>query len=156
MFHTAKSMQLFVGSSIVNFGYHMRKLGVLPGETPHGEGAWGMLLQGRWSDAFVQTFTHLPRLVERLAWLALYLGMLYTTYRAVRYRTAATPWIICAFLFIHAIAFLTGPASDTTRYRMPLEPFLLLLGIFGLYTIAKRVLILLNFGKKGSTVNRYR
>jgi 4-amino-4-deoxy-L-arabinose transferase-like glycosyltransferase len=140
MFHTAKSMQLFVGSSIVNFSYHMRKLGVLPGETPHGEGAWGMLLQGRYGDALVQTFTHLPRLVERLAWLALYLGMLYATYRAVRNRPAATPWIICAFLFIHAIAFLTGPASDTTRYRMPLEPFLLLLGLSGLSQIGNSIL----------------
>ncbi len=136
LFHTAKSMQLFVGSSIVNAKYHLYKLGILAGEPPHGEGAWGMLLQGRWGDALVQTFTHLPRLVERLLWLAVYIGMLYTTYRAVRYRSAATPWIISAFLLIHAIAFMTGPSSDDTRYRMPLEPFLLLLGISGLASIA--------------------
>ena len=140
LFHTAKSMQLFIGSSIVNTKYHLYKLGILTGEPPHGEGAWGMLLQGRLGDALVQTFTHLPRLVERLAWLALYLGMLYTTYRAVRYRTAATPWIICAFLLVHAIAFMTGPSSDDTRYRMPLEPFLLLLGISGLYQIGNGLL----------------
>lgn len=139
LFHSAKSMQLFVGSSIVNFKYHMTKLGVLPGEQPHGEGAWGMLLQGRYGDAFVQTFTKIPRLIERLLWLSLYLGMLYTTYRALRYRSAATPWIICAFLLIHAIAFMTGPSSDTTRYRMPLEPFLLLLGLTGIYHVASRV-----------------
>ncbi|MBI2610935.1 glycosyltransferase family 39 protein [Candidatus Kaiserbacteria bacterium] len=132
-FHTAKSMQLFIGSSIVNFKYHMRKLGVLPGEQIHGEGAWGMILQGRWGDAFVQTFTNVPRLIERLLWLLLYAGMLYTTFRALKYRDASSIWIVCAFLFIHAVAFMTGPSSDTTRYRMPLEPFLLLLGMYGIY-----------------------
>lgn len=143
LFHSAKSMQLFVGSSIVNFKYHMRKLGVLPGETPHGEGAWGMLLQGRYGDALVQTFTNIPRLIERLGWLALYLGMLYTTYRALRYRDSKSVWIVLAFLFIHAIAFMTGPSSDTTRYRVPLEPFLLLLGAYGMYTIAMQFKMLL-------------
>lgn len=138
-FHTAKSMQLFVGSSIVNFKYHMTKLGVLPGEQVHGEGAWGMILQGRWGDAFVQTFTNIPRLVERLLWLMLYAGMLYTTYRALRYRDASSIWIVVAFLFIHAIAFMTGPSSDTTRYRMPFEPFLLLLGLYGLFMAVTRM-----------------
>jgi len=135
LFHSAKSMQLFVGSSIVNFKYHMTKLGVLPGEQIHGEGAWGMILQGRYADAFVQTFTKIPRLVERLLWLSAYGGMLYTTFLALRRRDAWAVWIIVAFLLIHAIAFMTGPSSDTTRYRMPLEPFLLLLGIYGLYTM---------------------
>ncbi|MBI2612513.1 glycosyltransferase family 39 protein [Candidatus Kaiserbacteria bacterium] len=132
-FHTAKSMQLFIGSSIVNTKYHLYRLGILPGERPHGEGAWGMILQGRLGDAFVQTFTNVPRLIERLLWLLLYLGMLYTTYRALRYRDSTSVWIVVAFLFIHAIAFMTGPSSDDTRYRMPLEPFLLLLGIYGIY-----------------------
>jgi len=138
-FHTAKSMQLFIGSSIVNFKYHMRKLGVLPGEQIHGEGAWGMILQGRLRDAFVQTFTNVPRLIERLLWLLAYAGMLYTTFRALMYRNATSVWIVVAFLFIHAIAFMTGPSSDTTRYRMPLEPFLLLLGIYGLYTLGMKL-----------------
>jgi SAM-dependent methyltransferase len=40
--------------------------------------------------------------------------------------------MICAFLLLNAIAFMTGPSSDTTRYRIPAEPFLLLLGFFGL------------------------
>ncbi|MBI4093735.1 glycosyltransferase family 39 protein [Candidatus Kaiserbacteria bacterium] len=136
LFHSAKSMQLFVGSSIVNFKYHMTKLGVLPLEQIHGEGAWGMILQGRYADAVEQTFTKIPRLIERLLWLSAYLGMLYTTYLAPRRRDTWAIWIIVAFLFIHAIAFMTGPSSDTTRYRMPLEPFLLLLGIYGLYTMS--------------------
>ncbi|MBI4068420.1 glycosyltransferase family 39 protein [Candidatus Kaiserbacteria bacterium] len=133
VFHSVKSMQLFIGSSMVNFSYHMRRLGVFSGEQVHGEGAWGMILQGRYGDALVQTFTHIPRLVERLLWATLYLGMLYTTYRALRYRDSTSIWIFVAFLFIHAVAFMTGPSSDTTRYRMPLEPFLLLLGISGIY-----------------------
>ncbi|MBI4093822.1 glycosyltransferase family 39 protein [Candidatus Kaiserbacteria bacterium] len=138
-FHTAKSMQLFIGSSIVNFKYHMTKLGVLPGEQVHGEGAWGMLLQGRYRDAVVQVVTNVPRLIERLGWLFLYIGMLYTTYRALRYRDPTSIWVVVAFLFIHAIAFMTGPSSDTTRYRLPLEPFLLLLGIYGLYTMGMKL-----------------
>lgn len=138
LFHTIKSMQLFVGSSIVNVTYHMHQFGILAGEHAQGEGAWGMITQGRWSDAFVQTFTHFPRLVERVFWLLLYLGMLYTTFVSVYRRSAHALWIFSAFLLIHAIALLTGPSSDDTRYRMPLEPFLLLLGTFAAYDMFQR------------------
>ena len=133
VFHGLKSMQLFVGSSMVHVTYQMHQFGILAGGHAQGEGAWGMLLQHRWGDAFVQTFTHIPRLIERILWALLYLGALIAFVLALRRKVAHASWIICAFLVLNAIAVMTGPSSDTTRYRLPTEPFLLLLGIFGMY-----------------------
>ncbi|MDO8521790.1 MAG: glycosyltransferase family 39 protein [bacterium] len=135
LFHLFKSAQLFVGSSIVNVTYHMHQFGILSGEHAQGEGAWGMLTQHKYRDAFIQTFTHIPRLIERILWALIYVSALYATIRAIRRRSAHVSWIVCAFILLNAFAILTGPVSDDTRYRMPLEPFLLLLGCFGAYTV---------------------
>src|SRR3989344_4048166 len=139
MFYLAKSAQLFVGSSIVNVTYHMHQFDILEGDRARGEGAWGMLLQHRWRDALVQTFTHIPRLVERIGWVLVYCSAIYAAFVSLRRRSAQTTWIICAFLLIHAYALMIGTLSDDTRYRMPIEPFLLLLGVYGAHTLWPRM-----------------
>jgi hypothetical protein len=135
LFHTVKTLQLFVGSSIVNVTYHMHQFGILQGEYAHGEGAWGMILQHRWNDAFVQTFTHIPRLFERFAWMILYLLSWFAAGYAAFVRSRNRAWVLCAFVLMNAYAFMIGPGSDDTRYRIPTEPFLFLLAGFAVYTI---------------------
>jgi len=138
-FHGLKSLQLFVGSSMVHVTYQMHQFGILVGGHAQGEGAWGMVLQHRWGDAFVQTFTHIPRLIERTLWAFIYVSAFFVAVLALRRKVAHASWIICAFLTLNAIAFMTGPSSDTTRYRLPTEPFLLLLGIFGMYIALPKI-----------------
>ncbi len=138
-FHAWKSFQLFIGSSIVNVKYHMYQFGILEGDRPRGEGAWGMLVQHRLHDAFIQVFTNFPRLIERLLWLSAYIGIWYATYTALRRRTTNAVWVVVAFLLIHAYAVMIGPGSDDTRYRMPVEPFLLLLASFSAADLWQRI-----------------
>ncbi len=138
LFHILKSIQYFFGSSIVNVTYHMHVFGILPGEHAQGEGAWGMLTQHRWGDAFVQVFTHIPRLIERILWVLAYCAAVGATVFALRRRGEYVWWVVCAFLILNAFAALTGPSSDDTRYRMPAEPFLLILASWGAFLAWKR------------------
>lgn len=138
VFYLFKSAQLFVGSSIVNVQYHMHQFGILEGDHARGEGAWGMLLQHRWGDAFVQTFTHIPRLIERILWALAYVSAVYAVFISIRRRSANVLWVVCAFALINAYALMIGTLSDDTRYRMPIEPFLLLLGTFGAFSMWKQ------------------
>ena len=138
-FHLFKSAQFFVSSSIVNVTYHMYQLGILTGDHAQGEGAWGMLTQHRWRDAFVQTFTHIPRLIERMFLALAYASAVYATAAAICRKDSRMIWIICAFLLLNAFAILTGPGSDDTRYRMPSEPFVFLLASYGAYSLWPRI-----------------
>ena len=137
-FYLFRSSQLFVGSSLVTIQYNMLQLGIVKGTIAQGEGALGMLLQHHWRNAFVQTFTHIPRLVERIFWVLVYLGAAYAAYRSLRKRSPSTVWIICAFVLINAYALMIGSISGETRYRMVPEPFMLLLAAYGLYTLCPK------------------
>lgn len=138
LFHAFKSLQYFVSSSIVNVQYHMYQLGILPGDHPQGEGAWGIITQGRYKDALVQTFTHIPRLLERIFLGIAYLLTFFSVYLALRGKVKNAAWIIVAFLLLNLFAVLIGPGSDDTRYRMPSEPFVFLLAAFAVHTLLKR------------------
>ena len=129
--------KLFVSSSIVRIQYHFRQSGILTSEQPRGEGTWGMLVRHEWRQAFVQTFTHLPRLGERIFLAVMYLSAVITTVVVVLRRSVfgkvRTIWIVCAFVLIHLYALLVSPWTDDTRYRMPIQPFIFLIGAYGIY-----------------------
>ena len=132
--------KLFVSSSLVLVEYHLRQSGIITGEHPKGEGTWGMLVRHQWKEAFVQTFTHIPRLIERSFFAILYLGSIFSATVALRRRDAQAVWIICAFVLIHLYALLVAPWTDDTRYRIPIEPFIFLLGGYAAYTMWPKVL----------------
>jgi 4-amino-4-deoxy-L-arabinose transferase-like glycosyltransferase len=138
-FHIFKSAEYFISSSIVNVTYHMHQLGYLTGDHAQGEGAWGMITQHRWKDALVQIFTHIPTLIERIFLGLIYLGAMYTAFLALRRKIPHHVWIICVFLLLNLFAVIVGPASDDTRYRMPSEPFVFLLGTYAAYVLWPRV-----------------
>ncbi len=148
-FYLFKSAQLFVTSSIVNVQYHMYQFGILDGDPPRGEGAWGLITQKRWHEAFVQTFTHIPRLLERLGWVIVYLSALYAAlvslYTWTKRRDKQALWVLCAFALINAYALMIGPISDDTRYRMVAEPFLLLLAGLGISMLLPHIRRLIRF-----------
>lgn len=140
-YHLTKTMLLFVSSSIVKVTYHMHQFGILAGDHAQGEGTWGMLLLHRWHDAFIQTFEHIPRLIERIFLMFAYGGAVYATVLALfkRDRSAREVWIICAFIFMNLYALMIGPGSDDTRYRIPIEPFIFLLGGYGVTLVWPRI-----------------
>lgn len=131
--------KLFISSSIVKVKYHMYQGGILAGEMPKGEGAWGMLVRHQWKDALIQTFTHIPRLVERSFLAVMYIGTILSAIMALRRRGAQATWIICTFVLIHLYALLVAPWTDDTRYRIPTEPFIFLLGGYAIYSLWPRV-----------------
>jgi hypothetical protein len=126
LFHLYKSGLFLIGSSITATSYHLYVHGINP-ENPPPIGAQGMLLEGRYGDAFVHTLGNAPKLIERLLWLVAYLGAAYLTIVSLWRRKIMAVWVVCAFLLINAFAVMTGPVSDDTRYRIPAEPFLFLL-----------------------------
>ncbi len=130
-FHLLKSGELFISSSIVNVIYHMHQFGILTGEHAQGEGAWGMITQHRWRDAFIQIFTHIPSLVERIFLSLLYGSAFLATAISVWRRDKHWIWMFIIFILINAYAIMIGPGSDDTRYRIPVEPFVFLLGGYG-------------------------
>ena len=133
--YTLTAEKLFVSSSLVKVEYYMRLSGIILGEQAKGEGAWGMLVRHQWKDAFVQTFTHIPRLIERSFLIFMYFSAIAAAWMAVRRRGPAAMWIVCMFVMIHLYAFLIAPWTDDTRYRMPIEPFVFLLGGYAISTI---------------------
>lgn len=126
-FHLLKSGMLIIGSSMNAAAYHMYIHGIVP-DNPPPIGAFGMILEGRWSDAIAHTLDNVPKLLERLFWLLAYIGALFTVFLWLRERRRGAVWILGAFLLINAFAILAGPVSDDTRYRIPADPFLFLLG----------------------------
>jgi hypothetical protein len=139
LFHLIKSAEFFISSSIVIVTYHLHVAGVLEGEHAQGEGAFGMLMQHHYREAAAQIFSHIPRLLERVLWVLAYLGVLYTTFVFVYRRKPGALFVLAAFLLIHEVAILTGPVSDDPRYRMPAEPFILLLASAALMTGIERL-----------------
>jgi 4-amino-4-deoxy-L-arabinose transferase-like glycosyltransferase len=140
VFHLYKSAALFISSSIVNVTYHMHQFGILTGAPYHGEGAWGMIVQHRYKDAVVQTFTHIDTLLERIFLALMYLGAFAITIYALVRRKPHAIWMGVMFVLINAYAFMIGPGSDDTRYRMPIESFIFMLGTsaaFLLYRIIR-------------------
>ena len=138
LFHIVRSEMLFIGSSINSVSYHLYQHGIM-GQNPAPIGAWGMILEGRWNDALIQTFSSTPKLLERLFWVFAYFGVFYTVITSIWRRSSNMLWIIAAFILIHAIAVLAGPLSDDTRYRIPAEPFILLLAINALFDLSGRI-----------------
>lgn len=138
-FHVYKALALFITSGIVNVNYHLYQFGIFEGGVKFGEGAWGMLVQHKWHDAFIQIFSHFPRLAERLLLGLLYLGTWYTACMALWKRQEHAVWIVGAFIMINFYAFMIGPGSDDTRYRMAAEPFVFLLGFYAFYQIGQKL-----------------
>ena len=147
LFHALTTLKLFVSSSIVIVTYHMHQAGILPGDHAQGPGTWGMLLQHRWSDALVQTFTHIPRLIERIFLALMYANAFYTAILALFKRRKESAWIVCIFVLINVYAAMVGTQSDDTKYRIVIEPFIFMLGAYGLYTLWPKIRSYLGFGK---------
>jgi len=139
VYYGLSSLKLFISSSIVIVTYHMHQAGILAGDHAQGPGAWGMLVQHRWHDALVQTFTHIPRLIERVFLAFMYVSAVCVTILALRRRGAQATWIIISFLLINAGAAMIGPVSDDTKYRIPIEPFIFMLGAYGVYSAWRKV-----------------
>ena len=86
-----------------------------------------MLFAGHWRDAIAHLFSDIPKVFERFYWMVVVVSAAYTFVIALIHRTQARPFFVCAVLIIAASAIIAGPLSDDPRYRLPLEPFLLLL-----------------------------
>ncbi len=139
IFHLYKSAALFFTSSIVKVKYHGHTFGIFAGEFQRGEGFYGMMVQKRWDDAFHQILNTLPRQIERVLYVSLYIFAFYVTILALLKRIPHATFIVCAFVMINVYALTIGPGSDETRYRMPIEPFVFLLGGYGVYLTALRI-----------------
>jgi hypothetical protein len=138
-FYVFRSYQVFVGSSIVSISYFMHQVGILSGDIDHGDGALQMLFEHHWREALVQIFTHTPRLIERVFWVLAYISALFVALVTIRKNELDRVWVITAFVLINFYVLMIGSISGETRYRIPIEPFLLLLASQGIYILWPRI-----------------
>jgi 4-amino-4-deoxy-L-arabinose transferase-like glycosyltransferase len=126
LYHLAASIKLFGDSSIDYGRWQLTVYGFMP-TPPPGAGSWSMLLAGHWQEAIAHLFTNIPKVIERLYWLVIIIAAGYTFVIALIKRSQSSWFSLCAVLIIVVSAIVAGPLSDDPRYRLPLEPFLLLL-----------------------------
>jgi hypothetical protein len=131
LFHISRTAPFFVGSSLKH------ALIDLPAVTEYCGANWqvsrinelpdsGAILSALKNEGGIYA-------LERLGWLALFLGGIWAVLFDRRHRYG----IALSWLFILYFAALTGPVA-CARYRLPAEPFLLIAGTMGLQSLLAR------------------
>lgn len=131
LFHLSTTIPFLFGSDIEDSIRSLHLQGVLKGDPHIDVNISALLRQGKF-DSFISTLMANPVvLVERIGWLVLVLSALGMVTVLVHTRSRKSLPILFLFVLPFVFALLTGPVSSP-RYRMPVAPFLMLLGVAGL------------------------
>lgn len=137
IFHIFKSTPYFFMSSIEQAARILHQKEVFSGAEASDVNVTNLLLTGRYFSALKALTANPWGLLERMAWLAVFLCALLS---AVVVRGKAQVVCIAMLLLAFGFALLTGPVAFP-RYRLPAEPLLFLaasIGIAALYTTLSR------------------
>lgn len=130
-FHLYSMLPFYFGSSIDTLERALYLRGILNGSPPPDVNMSVLLRTGD-IRGFTQALTsNIPVLLERLAWLVLCLTAFGTMVAAVYNRRLNASVYVLFFALILAFGFMTGPVSYS-RYRLPVEPLIFLLGCAGM------------------------
>ncbi len=139
IFHLYTTVPFFFGSDVEDAQRSLHLQGVLRGDPIVDVNISALLRQGQF-DAFISALSANPfALIERIAWLVLFLSAFLMMVMMLYTHTRKSSPILFLFLLTILFALLTGPVSSP-RYRMPVAPFLILLGVAG-------ILFLINYWK---------
>ena len=130
-FHLYSMVPFYFGSSIDTLERALYLRGLRAGTLPPDINISVLLRTGDFSGTARALSSNLPALFERLAWLLLCAAAFGTTVWAVLRRTPDAAAYVLFFALILAFGLMTGPVSYS-RYRLPADPFILILGCAGI------------------------
>ena len=134
-FHIISTVPFFLGSSIDSRIYLLRTIGVLPPAPPTNIS--GLFTAGHLGQVLDSLVKDPLGLIERVFWVFVTLSAFgYSLFVLYKKRPNAV-FVAFSVLLILSLALITGPIAET-RYRVPAEPFLLLLAFAGVATLVKR------------------
>ena len=131
VFHILKTIPFFIGSSIDTAERGLFTLGILQGEPPPAVNLSGLALSGNVSAIIDAVRVHPWEMLERLLWLLCTIFAFGTVVWMLFVHASTWPQVLFFAALILTLAILTGPLSQP-RYRMPAEPFLLMLAFSGI------------------------
>lgn len=135
-FHLLSVVPFYIGSSIDAGTYSMYGRGALIGTLSPDINVSSLILHGKYGAALAALTANMPVLFERFIWLILCIGTLVTAVVATYRNKPNRGIIVLFFALIVAFGMLTGPVSYP-RYRLPAEPFIFILGVAGVISIAR-------------------
>lgn len=130
-FHLYSMIPFYFGSSLDMFEGTLYMRGILPGAPPFDVNVSVLLRTGDIHGAIAALAANIPSLIERVAWLIF--GVAAFTILVVAFRRRHPHRTIYALFFVFILAFglMTGPVAYA-RYRLPVSPFIFLLGCAGM------------------------
>lgn len=129
-FHLYSTIPFYFGSSIDTFERALYLRGLRMGQPPQDVNISVLLRTGDVRGVIEVLTSNIPVLLERLFWTVMFFAALGTTIVAVYKRKENAPLFILFFGLILAFGLMTGPVSYS-RYRLPADPFIFMLGYAG-------------------------
>ncbi len=142
-FHAVNTAPFFLSSSIASYGQIVRQLrdneGFFAPVSLSLLDAWGRIRHPESAGSFISAARALLPIASEMFW---WFVVTLLALAAVVLRRREFAIVLCAVLVVY-FAALTGPMSNS-RYRIPAEPYLLILAIAGTHALMERM--------KGKTV----
>ena len=130
-FHLYSMVPFYLGSSIETLDRALYLRGLRAGTLPPDINISVLLRTGDFSGTARALGSNLPALLERIVWLLLCAAAFGTTVWAVLRRMPDAAVYMLFFALILAFGLMTGPVSYS-RYRLPVDPFIFILGCAGI------------------------
>lgn len=137
-FHLYSTIPFYLGSSIDTLQRAVYLRGVVQGTLAQDVNVSALVAQGDLRTALSVLVADLPIFVERLAWLLLCFASFLATVVIVWRRLPGASVAVLFFFLILAFGVLTGPVAYS-RYRLPAEPFIFILGCVGIVLVVQYV-----------------
>ncbi len=133
-FHIVKTIPLFIGSSIADTGRELVNMSLLQKESEPAVSLSGLVIAGDVGAVIGILAAHPFTTGERILWLLVCSGAVLQVLVALWRRDQRLPEVLLFCAIVGVLAILVGVIAYT-RYRIPAEPFLLLLGLGGLEVV---------------------
>lgn len=138
IFHMYSTIPFYVGSSIDTLKRAVYLRGVVQGTLGSDVNISALVAQGNIYSALDTLLQDTPVFIERLGWLLMCVASFFATVFIVWRGLPGASVAVLFFSLILAFGVLTGPVAYS-RYRLPAEPFIFILGCAGLVLMAQYV-----------------
>jgi len=126
IFHIFKTAPFFIGSSIAAAEDQLKASGALAPSSARTANLSSLVLSGRFHEALAALFANPLIAAEQCFWILITVVMFASVCVALVRRSNHMPAVLFCAAIVGVLAILTGPVS-MPRYRVPAEPFMLLL-----------------------------